>query len=98
MRPLRVLIVTDSFPPLCGGSGWSSWYLTRGLVGRGHHVEVVKIDVRSRPGVFERPYEGLRVTQFCRRATSIPVARNVVKNERLWSSLTAYLESRLTTG
>ena len=25
--PLRVLIVTDSFPPVCGGSGWSTWEL-----------------------------------------------------------------------
>lgn len=96
--PLRVLIVTDSFPPLCGGSGWSTWELVRGLVARGNHVEVVKVDARSRSGVFDRTYEGVRVTQFCRQATTIPVVRNFVKNERLWGALTEYLASRLSTG
>jgi glycosyltransferase involved in cell wall biosynthesis len=96
--PLRVLIVTDAFPPLCGGSGWSTWELTRGLAALGHHVEVIKVDVRARSGVFERPYEGVRVTQFCRQATTLPVIRNFVKNERLWSALTDYVASRLTTG
>jgi glycogen(starch) synthase len=93
--PLRVLIVTDSFPPLCGGSGWSTWELVRGLLARGHQVEVVKVDARSRSGVFERQYEGIRVTQFCRHATNIPLARNFVKNERLWRDLADYLASRL---
>jgi glycosyltransferase involved in cell wall biosynthesis len=95
--PLRVLIVTDSFPPLCGGSGWSTWELARGLLTRGHHVEVVKVDARSRDGIFERQYEGLRVTQFCRHATSVPVIRNLQKNERLWSDLAAYLTERVQT-
>jgi glycogen(starch) synthase len=94
--PLRVLIVTDSFPPLCGGSGWSTWELARGLMARGNHVDVVKIDARSRSGVFERPYEGIRVTQFCRQSTNIPLARNIGKNERLWRELKDYLAERLT--
>ena len=34
---LRVLVATDSFPPVCGGSGWSTWELVRGLKARGHH-------------------------------------------------------------
>lgn len=96
--PLRILIVTDSFPPVCGGSGWSTWELARGLVARGHHVEVVKVDVRSRSGVFERDYEGVRVTQFCRQATNLPLVRNFVKNERLWGELAAYLTTRLSEG
>jgi glycosyltransferase involved in cell wall biosynthesis len=58
-------------------------------------VEVVKVDVRSRSGVFERDYEGVRVTQFCRQATNVPLVRNFAKNERLWGELTAYLTSRL---
>jgi glycogen(starch) synthase len=93
--PLRVLLVTDSFPPMCGGSGWSTWELARGLALRGHHVEIVKIDARSRSGVFERHYEGLRVTQFCRRATALPVVRNLAKNEWLWNELTGYLSERI---
>jgi glycosyltransferase involved in cell wall biosynthesis len=61
-------------------------------------VEVVKVDTRARTGVFERPYEGVRVTQFCRQATTWPLLRNYVKNERLWTTLTKYLESRLAGG
>ena len=93
--PLRVLIVTDAFPPVCGGSGWSTFELSRGLTARGHHVEVVKVDTAGRRGLFETTYEGLRVTEFCRPATTIPVVRNVQKNERLWSSLERYLRVRL---
>jgi glycogen synthase len=96
--PLRILIVTDSFPPLCGGSGWSTWELVHGLLALGHHVEVVKVDVRSRSGIFERPYEGVRVTQFCREATTVPLARNFAKNERLWAALGEYLEGRIAEG
>jgi glycosyltransferase involved in cell wall biosynthesis len=98
MSPLRVLIVTDAFPPLCGGSGWSTWELTRGLVALGHHVEVVKIDTRGRAGVDEQPYHGVRVTRFRRHATTLPVLRNVAKNERLWGALTEYLTTRLAAG
>ena len=53
--PLRVLVATDSFPPVCGGSGWSTWELVRGLAGRGHHVEVVKIDTGPGPSPMNTP-------------------------------------------
>ena len=95
--PLRILIVTDSFPPVCGGSGWSTWELTRGLVGRGHHVEVVKVDTRTdRRGAVDRTYEGVRVTDYLRPATDVPFLRNIVKNERLWHELAEYLVTRVT--
>lgn len=94
--PLSILIVTDSFPPICGGSGWSTWELTRGLVARGHHVEVVKTDiVKGTTGVFDGTYEGVRVTNYAIKAPDIPVVRNVIKNEQLWSGLAAYLTKRL---
>ena len=94
--PLRVLVVTDSFPPVCGGSGWSTWELSRGLVARGHHVEVVKVDTRAADaGPIDRSYESVRVTDFRRPSTDVPFVRNVVKNERLWSELTTYLADRL---
>lgn len=93
--PLRILIVTDAFPPVCGGSGWSTWELARGLIGRGHHVEVVKAEPGTPAGVSERTYEGLRVTDFRRPAANIPVVRNFQKNERLWSALEQYLTRRL---
>lgn len=93
--PLRVLIVTDSFPPRCGGSGWSTWELTRGLLARGHHVEVVKIEAAPSSGVVEGAYESCRVTTYRQSAPDVPVVRNLAKNERLWASLTGYLTRRL---
>ena len=95
--PLRVLLVTDAFPPVCGGSGWSTFELARGLVARGHHVEVVKAETRQKTGIHETTVEGLRVTEFQRRATNIPFVRNVQKNERLWSALERHLAQRLRT-
>jgi glycosyltransferase involved in cell wall biosynthesis len=93
-----VLLVTDAFPPVCGGSGWSTFELARGLVARGHHVEIVKTDTKDRTGVFDTSVEGLRVTEFRRKASDIPFIRNIQKNERLWSSLERYLVDRLRTG
>ena len=67
--PLRVLIVTDSFPPVCGGSGWSTWELARGLIGarpsrRGRQDRDRLADRRRS----RRTYEGVRVTTFRRPA------------------------------
>jgi glycosyltransferase involved in cell wall biosynthesis len=93
--PLRVLVVTDAFPPVCGGSGWSTYELVRGLVGRGHHVDVVKIEIGADADVHESHYESVRVTTTRRSATAVPVARNVSKNELLWAEMARTLEVRL---
>ena len=93
--PLRILIVTDSFPPVCGGSGWSTWELVRGLVSLGHHAEVVKIEIGDSAGPVEGAYEGVRVTTFRKGSPQMPVVRNVAKNERLWAALASQLRTRL---
>jgi glycosyltransferase involved in cell wall biosynthesis len=90
--PLSVLVVTDAFPPHCGGSGWSTWELVRGLQGRGHHVEVVKIEIGSPAGITERPHDGVPVTVFRRPSPDVPALRNFVKNESLWRDLASYLK------
>lgn len=89
--PLGVLIVTDAFPPVCGGSGWSTWELARGLHGRGHRVHVVKVEIGPRAAITDGTYESVPVTIFRRRAPAVPALRNVVKNEWLWRELAAYL-------
>ena len=40
--PLKVVLVTDVFPPRSGGSGWSTYYLGKALSERGHAVQVVR--------------------------------------------------------
>ncbi len=91
-RPLRILVTTDSFPPVCGGSGWSTWELVRGLSALGHDVRVLKIAI----GTARTCHDGhrtsrFRVTTFQVNAPRVPVLRNLLKNERLWRDLTTYL-------
>ena len=93
-RPLRVRVVTDSFPPHCGGSGWSTWELVRGLLSRGHEVDVVRTVVTERHAVSETDYDGVPVTNIELRAPRVPFVRNVIKNERLWSRLDGWLADR----
>jgi len=42
-----ILIVTDVYPPVAGGSGWSTHALVRALRDRGHRVEVMEVDAKS---------------------------------------------------
>jgi glycosyltransferase involved in cell wall biosynthesis len=46
-------------------------------------------------GVSEDRYQSVAVTTFHVRAPAVPFVRNVIKNERLWSRLTAYLANDL---
>jgi glycogen(starch) synthase len=88
---MNVLIVTDAFPPVCGGSGWSTFELARGLRARGHLVIVVQ----PRPGtpetVREASYDGIRVLEFGAAAPPVPYVRNYFKNERLYARLAEFL-------
>src|SRR5688572_26019887 len=90
---MRLLIATDAFPPVCGGSGWSTYELARGLRSRGHQVLIV----RPLPGAPEREressYDGFRVIEFGSAAPDVPYVRNYFKNERLYSRLEGFLET-----
>jgi glycosyltransferase involved in cell wall biosynthesis len=83
--PARVLLATDAFPPVAGGSGWSTYELARGLRARGHHVVVL----RPRPGtaaglrVVPAAFDGSDVHELGGPSPPIPFVRNYVKNERL---------------
>lgn len=88
---MRVLIVTDSFPPACGGSGWSTYELTRGLMARGHDVRVVKVSTGARGAERTASYEGIGVLEFRAFAPRVPGIRNYFKNERLYRKLRKYL-------
>jgi glycosyltransferase involved in cell wall biosynthesis len=94
---LRVLVATDAFPPICGGSGWSTWELVRGLAARGHDVDVVKVEIAPDAGVVEQRYETIPVTTFRAQASTLPVVRNVAKNERLWKTFADFLTDRLAS-
>lgn len=96
---MNLAIISDVFPPKCGGSGWSSFFLARALQARGHTLHVVvprEIKAWGGPDstkffTQEREYEGLHITEFCYPAWHLPFARNYSRNERLWPRLADWL-------
>src|SRR3954469_7735519 len=88
---MRVLLATDAFPPVCGGSGWSTYQLARGLRARGHDVLIVQPRPRTAQGVRETTYDEFRVVEFGAPAPPVPYVRNYFKNEKLYTSLADYL-------
>ena len=98
---MKILIATDAFPPVCGGSGWSTYELARGLRARGHLVEIVQPRPRSSPvmpSISTTSYDGFNVTEFACRASTVPFVRNYHKSERLTARLSDYLAQRVREG
>lgn len=91
---MRILLVTDSFPPNCGGSGWSTYELARGLRARGHDIALVQPRPRQRADA-TREFDGFIVEEVASPAARVPFVRNYFKNERLWARLAGRLAARL---
>jgi glycogen(starch) synthase len=94
---LHVLLVTDAFPPACGGSGWSTYELARGLRSLGHEVTLVR--PRPRAGSVKHgrlraaeAYDRFVVHEYETWAPRLPFVRNYFKNERLARSLGVALQ------
>jgi len=81
---MRILVATDAFPPVCGGSGWSTYELARGLRERGHEVSVAQAHAGA-PAERGRSYDGFRVRAIEQPAPSAPFIGNYFRNERLWA-------------
>src|SRR5687768_9532323 len=92
---MRILIPTDAFPPICGGSGWSTYALARGLRSRGHDITIVQPRPGEPTGVRAAEFDGFAIRQFGAPAPDIPYVRNYYKSEKLTASLSAYLASLL---
>jgi glycogen synthase len=88
---MNVLIATDSFPPVCGGSGWSTYELARGLRARGHRILVAQPKPGTQVGVRRTEYDGFPVVEFGAAAPDVPFVRNYFKNERLHGALATFL-------
>lgn len=88
---MRVLITTDVFPPVCGGSGWSTYELARGLRARGHDVTLVRPRAAGGRAAAAEPYDGFLPLEFHAWSPPVPYLRNYFKNERLYRRLTRYL-------
>ncbi len=66
-RPLKIMLVTDVFPPGSGGSGWSTFYLGKALAARGHAVQVLRpryVEVVAHPTRRIVQYEGMHIVEL----------------------------------
>ena len=73
---MNILLATDSFPPNCGGSGWSTYELARALGERGHTVLVVKVVAGAGGPERQSDFEGIRVLEYHAYAPAVPGIRN----------------------
>lgn len=102
---LRILLPTDSFPPGCGGSGWSVYELACALRARGHQVRIVqprlrhahasahrKSDEADASPAATQEYDGFPIDEVPFAAPKVPYVRNYFKNERLTRRLAPRLE------
>jgi glycogen synthase len=81
---MKILIPTDAFPPLCGGSGWSTYELARGLRARGHEILVIQPRPATQATLRERFYDDFRIIEVGGMAPNLPYVRNYFKNERFF--------------
>jgi len=91
---MRILVVTDAFPPKCGGSGWSAFHLVRGLRRAGHEVRVVKPEA-GLAGTASRRYEDVEVLELGYPFYDVPYLRSVLRDELLARRLRDYLAREL---
>jgi glycogen synthase len=94
---MNILLATDAFPPVCGGSGWSTFELARGLRSRGHGVLIVQPRPGRSAGLRETTYDKFRVIELGTPAPNLPYVRNYFKNERLYPQLGALLANLIQT-
>ncbi len=88
---MRLLIVTDVFPPICGGSGWSAYELARGLRARGHELTIVQPRLGGSRTTEPQEFDGFRPIPFFSMELGIPFARSWFRNERLWPRFANWL-------
>ncbi len=89
----RVWLVTDVYPPGCGGSGWSTHALARVLSDHGHNVSVIVID-QACNDVTTREYEGVEVTSVGVREART-VRNRLGSRDFSHDAVATYLEARL---
>ena len=94
---MRVLIATDVFPPGCGGSGWSTYELAKGLRARGHEILLVRPRTTRENAASGEGYDGFRPIEYHAAAPNVPFVRNYFKNERLYRRFGHYLATLIRT-
>ncbi len=88
---MHILLTTDAFPPVCGGSGWSTYELARGLRAMGHRVSIVRARPGEPAGVRLANYDDFVIHEIGAYAPRVPYLRNYFKNERFSRQFAAWL-------
>ncbi len=88
-----VLIVTDVYPPDCGGSGWSAHSLVKTLASEGHRVEVMEIDPTGDDDA--RRYEGQTVRSIGTAAARRSPVRRLGANDYAFATVRERVTQRL---
>jgi glycosyltransferase involved in cell wall biosynthesis len=83
---LHVLMPTDVFPPVAGGSGWSAYALAQALQKRGHQVTAI-VPHRNAEGIRRRMQGSVPVIEVGYVAPSLPFVQNYYRFELLWPLL-----------
>ena len=89
----NVWLVSDVYPPGCGGSGWSTHALARTLTDRGHRVQVFAVDA-TRKDVGHRSYQGIEVTTVGVLAARRRPSKRLGARDYAYGDLVAYLSQR----
>jgi glycosyltransferase involved in cell wall biosynthesis len=84
---MKILYVTDVFPPRCGGSGWSVYFFARALRRHGHDVSIISLD--STP----RVYDGFEVRAFPIPKSGVPFFTNWRKEAVLLPRIGSEMQS-----
>ncbi len=77
---MNILLTTDVFPPYCGGSGWSTYFLAKGLQKQGHNIKVITYQ-QGHKKIVEDKYNGIDVIRIGRKLQSDPVSRLLEKKK-----------------
>jgi glycogen(starch) synthase len=88
---MNILITTDAFPPACGGSGWSTYYLARALTNKGHDVIVTQASL-AKAGIYEREYEGIKIYQFGVDYAAVPLYKKFTAKGYIFPRFLKFLE------
>ena len=89
----HVWLVTDVYPPDCGGSGWSTHALACTLRDRGHRVEVIQVESAG-AGVTTRTHDEVAVTEVGVRGART-LRRRLGARDYAHATLAGYLQQRL---
>ncbi len=94
-KSMRILIPTDVFPPRCGGSGWSTYYLVRALQKRGHEITAL-VPKPNVSGISFGKYDGIDTIYIGYKKSAMPLVGNYYKNELFWKGFEKFLISHLS--